>query len=66
MLQRVHSLINPQECFFSIESHAALDINPGLGDNILLLQFIPELRPLQIYFFMVAQENVLASQKNVL
>ena len=35
------SMINPLECFFGIEGHVALDRNPGLGYNILLLLSIP-------------------------
>ena len=34
-------LINPLECFFGIEGHAALDRNPGPGYNTLLLRLIP-------------------------
>ena len=33
-------LVNPLECFFSIEGHVALDRNPGPGYNTLLLQLI--------------------------
>ena len=29
------------ECFFGSEGHTALDRNPGLGNNILLLRLIP-------------------------
>ena len=34
-------LINPFECFFGREGHVALDRNPGLGYNTLLLHLIP-------------------------
>ena len=34
-------LINPLECFFGIDGHVAVDRNPGLGYNILLLRLIP-------------------------
>ena len=33
-------MINPLECFFGIEGHVALDINPGPGYNTLLLRLI--------------------------
>ena len=32
--------INPLKCFFDIEGHVALDINPGPGYNTLLLRLI--------------------------
>ena len=34
-------LVNPLECFFSIEGRAALDSYPGPGYNALLLRIIP-------------------------
>ena len=34
-------MINPLECFFGIEGHVALDRNPGLGHDALLLSLIP-------------------------
>ena len=34
-------MINILECFFSLEVHAGLDRNPGLGNNTLLLGLIP-------------------------
>ena len=34
-------MINPLECFFTIEGHIALDRNLGLGYNTLLLWLIP-------------------------
>ena len=34
-------LINPLQCFFGSEGHAALDRNPGPGYNTLLLRLIP-------------------------
>ena len=32
---------NPLECFFGSEGHVALDRNPGLGYDTLLLRLIP-------------------------
>ena len=34
-------MINPLECFFGSKGHVALDGNPGLGYNTLLLLLIP-------------------------
>ena len=40
--QNLPSLINPLVCFLNTKGHAALDRNPGLGYNTLLLRLIPE------------------------
>ena len=37
----VHYSTTPLACFLGIEGHVALDRNPGLGYNTLLLQLIP-------------------------
>ena len=34
-------MINPLECLYAIQGHAALDRNAGLGCNTLLLRLIP-------------------------
>ena len=34
-------MINPLECFFSINGHVALDRNPGPAYNTLILRLIP-------------------------
>ena len=38
----IDRLINPSECLFDMENHAALDRNLGPGYNTLLLRLIPE------------------------
>ena len=37
----LHVLFNPLLCFFGSEGHVALDRNPGLGYDTLLLRMIP-------------------------
>ena len=46
MITLIDWLINPLpfECFFGIKGYVTLDINPGLGYNILLLLLIPGVR----------------------